>query len=84
MSIPATPSRSEEELSPGALVRAAVPVIVAVAAVGLALTTLRHEPSIAEAASAEMQPAPAQGTPYSQMHERIPQPAAPEELPAQF
>jgi hypothetical protein len=82
MSIPATPSRSEEDLSPGALVRAAVPVIVAVAAVGLALTTLRHEPAIADAASAEVQAAP--GTPYSEMNERIPQPATPEELPAQF
>ena len=82
MSIPATPSRSEEDLSPGALVRAAVPVIVAVAAVGLALTTLRHEPAIADAASAQVQVAT--GTPYSDMHERIPRPATPEELPAQF
>lgn len=84
MSIPVT-SDSEQELSAGALVRAAVPVLVAVAAVGLALATLRHEP-VGDAADAAVHPsAPAgQPTAYSDMHERIPQPATPEELPAQF
>jgi hypothetical protein len=86
MSIPAAPSRSEQELSPGALARAAVPVIVAVAAVGLALATLRHGPAVADASDAQVQarPASAQATPYSEMHGRIPQPASPEELPPQF
>jgi hypothetical protein len=83
MSIPATPSRSGEDLSPASLARAAVPVIVAVAAVGLALATLRHEPAVADASGPSVQ-APAQGTAYSGMHEAIPQPATPEELPPQF
>lgn len=85
MSIPVT-SGSEQDLSAGALVRAAVPVLVAVAAVGLALATLRHEPAAADAADAQVRAsAPAgQPTAYSDMHERIPQPATPEELPPQF
>lgn len=84
MSIPVT-SGSEHDLSAGALARAAVPVLVAVAAVGFALATLRHEPPVADAADAQAHPsATAQPTAYSDMHERIPQPATPEELPPQF
>lgn len=82
MSVPLNHSHSNPPQAPRSLVQAAVPVIVAIAAVGLALATL-HQPPAAGAAEAAA-PSTPQPTAYSDLHEQIPQPALPEELPAQF
>jgi len=80
MSVPVTPPAGESG-SMNIFVRAAVPVVVASAAMALAAVAIRSNAIPVEGQAAP----PDSPTPYSEMHERVQQgPGDPEPLPPTF
>lgn len=81
MSVPATPQAGESG-SLNIFVRAAVPVVVASAAMALAAVAIRTNALPGEGQAA---PPPGSPTPYTEMHERVQQgPGDPQPLPPTF